>query len=160
MKTSPLFKENKAFSSAVMTHLTWRYRDRELITASSFKLLIKGGNMSWIFGLDKIFHEYYYYLWIMKIRFTFTLDNKFYSHFASYSKKSRHWAIPTTRHSYTVVNLHPHQFWRTTTERLKIAVLSKQRNSDAEFTVTEVSIAVSFNVTWNKLFPVGKHLRQ
>ena len=51
MKTSASFKENTAFSSAVMTRLTWRYRDRELITASSFKL-VKAGNMSWILGLD------------------------------------------------------------------------------------------------------------
>ena len=51
MKTSTAFKENTVFSIAVMTRLTWRYRDRELITASSFKLL-KAGNMSWILGLD------------------------------------------------------------------------------------------------------------
>ena len=48
MKTSASYKENTAFSSVVMT---WRYRDRELITASSFKL-VKAGNMSWILGLD------------------------------------------------------------------------------------------------------------
>ena len=102
MKTSTAFKENTVFSSAVMTRLTWRYRDRELITASSFKLL-KAGNMSWTLGLDwdKIVHEHRYQFWIIEIRFTFTLDNKFYSHFVSYTKKSRDWVIPTTRHAHT-----------------------------------------------------------
>ena len=106
MKTSPSFSED-TFSNAVMTRLTWRYRDRELITASSFKLL-KTGNMSWILGLDikslKQNHSRTSLL-TLKNRNSTTL---LYSHFASYAKKSRHWAIPTTRHSYTVVNLDPH----------------------------------------------------
>ena len=51
MKTSTAFKENTVFSSAVMTRLTWRYRGRELITASNFKFL-EAGDMSWILGLD------------------------------------------------------------------------------------------------------------
>ena len=92
MKTSASFKENTAFSSAVMTRLTWRYRDRELSTASSFKLL-KAGNMSWTLGLDsKSLKQNHSRTSLL------TLNNgnsihvyfryEFYSHFASYAKQS------------------------------------------------------------------------
>ena len=78
--------------SAVMTRLTWRYRDRELITASSFKFL-KAGNMSWTLGLDsKSLKQNHSRTSVL------TLNNgnsihvyfryEFYSHFASYTKQS------------------------------------------------------------------------
>ena len=78
--------------SAVMTRLTWRYRDRELITASSFKFL-KAGNMSWTLGLDsKSLKQNHSRTSLL------TLNNgnsihvyfryEFYSHFASYTKQS------------------------------------------------------------------------
>ena len=77
--------------SAVMTHLTWRYRDRELITASSFKFL-KAGNIlnSWV-GLKSLKQNH-------SRTSLLTLNNgnsihvyfryEFYSHFASYAKQS------------------------------------------------------------------------
>ena len=78
--------------SVVMTRLTWRYRDRELITASSFKFL-KAGNMSWTLGLDsKSLKQNHSRTSLL------TLNNEnsihvyfryeFYSHFASYAKQS------------------------------------------------------------------------
>ena len=78
--------------SAVITRLTWRYRDRELITASGFKFL-KAGNMSWTLGLDsKSLKQNHSRTSLL------TLNNgnsihvyfryEFYSHFASYAKQS------------------------------------------------------------------------
>ena len=112
MKTSASFKEKIAFSSAVMTRLTWRYRDRELITASSFKLL-KAGNMSWILGLDskslKQNHSRTSLLTLNNGNSTYVYFRyKLYSYFASYAKKSRHREILTTRHSFSVMNFHSH----------------------------------------------------
>ena len=84
--------KKKAFSNAFMTRLTWRYRDRELITASSFKLL-KAGNMSWTLGLDskslKQNHSRTSLLTLSNgnsIHVYFRYE--FYSHFTSYAKQS------------------------------------------------------------------------
>ena len=74
-----------------MTRLTWRYRDRELITASSFKLL-KAGNMSWILGLDskslKQNHSRTSLLTLNNGNSTYVYFRyKLYSYFATYGKK-------------------------------------------------------------------------
>ena len=114
MKTSASYKENTAFSSVVMTRMKWRYRDRELLTPSSCLRLQVSNSLRRETCLEflgwtqkvwtKIIHDHRYQFWIIEIRFTFTLDNKFYSHFASYTKKSRDLAISTTRHTHTYLS--------------------------------------------------------
>ena len=81
--------KNTHIFSAVMTRLTWRYRDREFIMIK----FLKAGNMSWTLGLDsKSLKQNHSRTSLL------TLNNgnsihvyfryEFYSHFASYAKQS------------------------------------------------------------------------